>query len=88
MGLWRTGEEGLLHLDKQYLPWRYVLNEEYMMVTSLIGREVVVLQERMVLEDWKCYYWALECGILVGMVLKCTVSYWNFAVTGLVGKLK
>ena len=35
---------------------------------------VVVLQEWMVLEDWKCYYWALECGILVGMVLKYTVS--------------
>ena len=54
-----------------------------MMVTYLTGGEVVALQEWMVLKDWKCYYCALECRILAGMVLKYTVSYGDFAVAGL-----
>ena len=86
VGLWRTGEEeGPLHLDKQYLLWRYILGGEYVMATYLNGREMVVLQEWMVLEDWKCYYWALECGILMGIILKYVVCYGNFAVAGLGG---
>ena len=75
---------GCPEIQGSQLCW-HELGKEYTMVTWLIGREVVVLQEQMVLKDWECYGWALECEILVEMVLKYTVSYGDFVVAGLEG---